>query len=50
MTTNILRVDTSARTEGSISRDLTDRIISRFEAAGQVNVVRRDVAETPLPD
>lgn len=49
MTTNILRVDTSARTEGSISRDLTDRIISRFEAAGPVNVVRRDVAETPLP-
>jgi FMN-dependent NADH-azoreductase len=49
MTNNILRVDASARTEGSVSRDLTDRIISRFEAAGPVHVVRRDLAETPLP-
>ena len=45
MTTNILRIDASARHNGSVSRDLTDRIIARFSDA---TVVTRDLA-TPLP-
>lgn len=45
MTTNILRIDASARHTGSVSRDLTDRIIARFSDAA---VVTRDLA-APLP-
>ena len=48
MPTNILRIDASARTSGSVSRDLTARIIDRFEANGETKVVNRDLA-TPLP-
>lgn len=44
-TQTILRVDGSARTEGSVSRALTDRIIARFDTA---DVTVRDLA-TPLP-
>lgn len=44
-TQTILRVDGSARTEGSVSRALTDRIIARFNTA---DVTVRDLA-TPLP-
>lgn len=43
--TNILRIDASARTENSVSRDLGDRIIARFEAAGDINVTARDLAK-----
>lgn len=41
MTTSILRIDTSARREGSVSRDLTDRIIARFPDAA---ITTRDLA------
>ena len=46
MTLNILRVDASARMNGSISRDLNDKIVARYEAAGSVDVVRRDLTES----
>lgn len=42
MTSSILRIDSSARREGSISRDLADRIIARFPDA---TVTTRDLAE-----
>jgi len=42
---NILRIDASARREGSVSRQLTDQIVAHFEDA---EVTTRDVA-TPLP-
>ena len=45
MTTNILRIDASARRTGSISRDLTDAIVAKFDDA---TVVVRDVAASPL--
>lgn len=43
--TKILRIDASARREGSVSRLLTDQIMARFADA---TVTTRDVA-TPLP-
>ena len=49
MTTNILRVDASARYEGSVSRELNDRIIDRFRTAGPIQVTTRDLAASPLP-
>jgi FMN-dependent NADH-azoreductase len=45
MTQTILHIDASARTENSISRDLSARIVKRFK---QADIVRRDL-ETPLP-
>lgn len=42
----ILRIDSSANTTSSVTRDLTDRIIARL---GDADVVRRDLADTPLP-
>ena len=49
--TNILRIDASARTENSVSRDLLDRIIARFHAAGEASVTHRDLAHgVPLID
>ena len=48
MTSHILRVDGSARVEGSISRDLTDKIIARM---GADTVTTRDLAHgVPLID
>lgn len=41
MTHSILRIDASARREGSVSRDLSDRIIARFSDA---TVITRDLA------
>lgn len=49
MTTRILRIDASARTEGSVSRDLADRIVARFESEGPIEITRRDLAATDLP-
>ena len=49
MTTTILRIDASARTEGSVSRDLNDRIIERFRAVGDTRVIDRDLATSDLP-
>lgn len=44
----ILRIDASARTDGSVSRDLTDRLVQRLAgASGEVTI--RDLAET-APD
>ncbi len=48
MPLNILRIDASARQQGSVSRDLNDKVIDRFAAAGDVSVVRRDLTN-PLP-
>ncbi len=45
MSTTILRIDASARRTGSVSRDLTDRIVGRFPDA---TVINRDLA-TALP-
>lgn len=45
--THILRIDASARREGSVSRDLTSQIINRFDAS----VTTRDLAASlPLID
>ncbi|MFW2334453.1 FMN-dependent NADH-azoreductase [Ilumatobacter sp.] len=41
--TTILRIDSSARHEGSASRELTGRLIDRLP--GEVTVVERDLAE-----
>lgn len=48
MTTRILRIDASARRTGSVTRDLNDRIVDRFAAAGETDVTTRDLAD-PLP-
>lgn len=42
MTSTILRIDASARREGSVSRDLTDRIIARL--GKDARVITRDLA------
>ena len=42
---SILRIDSSARHEGSVTRDLLDRVAARLGGP----VVHRDLAETPLP-
>ncbi|MEL6829196.1 MAG: NAD(P)H-dependent oxidoreductase [Pseudomonadota bacterium] len=46
MAQNILRIETSARAEGSLSRELTDRLINRLSDA-QTHIVTRDVGKTP---
>lgn len=45
MTRTVLHIDSSVRTEGSVSRDLSAQIVSRL---GGTEVIRRDLA-TPLP-
>ncbi|WGH79993.1 FMN-dependent NADH-azoreductase [Jannaschia ovalis] len=45
MTMTILRIDSSARTEGSVTRDLLDRIEARLDGP----VTRRDVGGEALP-
>ncbi|MDY7573855.1 FMN-dependent NADH-azoreductase [Actimicrobium sp. CCI2.3] len=48
--TTILHINSSARTNGSISRDVTAEFITRLQAADPAAVVvERDVASTPLP-
>lgn len=42
MSHTILRIDASARREGSVSRDLSDKIIARL---GDASVVTRDLAD-----
>lgn len=42
----LLRIDSSAATQGSVTRDLTDRIIT---ALAPEAVTTRDLAKTPLP-
>ena len=46
MTNTILHIDASARHTGSVSRDLSARIIADHPNA---RVITRDVADTPLP-
>lgn len=49
--TRILRLDTSVRKTGSVSRTLNDRVIDRFADAGPVEVTTRDLSESiPLID
>ena len=44
--TNILRIDASARSEGSASRELVTRLLDRIGAAdGSVTVTHRDLAD-----
>lgn len=44
--TTLLRIDSSARTQGSVTRDLTARITNAYTGA---QVVYRDLAHTPVP-
>ncbi|EDM70567.1 (Acyl-carrier protein) phosphodiesterase [Roseobacter sp. AzwK-3b] len=46
MTHRILRIDASARAQGSVTRDLTGRITALWPAA---HVLHRDLAANPLP-
>lgn len=48
MTQTLLRIDASARRDGSISRALNDRLVDRFAAQGETQVITRDLAQ-PLP-
>ncbi len=48
MSTKILRIDASARRSGSVTRDLNDKIIERFQQAGDTQIATRDLAN-PLP-
>lgn len=45
MTMNILRIDASARNSGSVSRDLTTKIVERYTDSGATSVVVRDLAK-----
>jgi FMN-dependent NADH-azoreductase len=45
MTRTVLHIDSSARTEGSVTRDLSAQIINKL---GHTQVIRRDLA-APLP-
>ena len=47
MTHTVLRIDASARREGSISRALNDRLIARFAREGEIRTVTRDLAFDP---
>ncbi|MEZ5884424.1 MAG: NAD(P)H-dependent oxidoreductase [Paracoccaceae bacterium] len=48
--THILRVDATIKTDGSVSRRLTDRIVNRLEAANPgATVTTRDLAEGVAP-
>jgi FMN-dependent NADH-azoreductase len=44
--TTILRIDSSARIQGSVTRDLTTRITNGYTGA---QVIHRDLAATPVP-
>lgn len=51
MTLTILRIDASARRIGSVSRELATDVVKRFEAAGPVRLINRDLADgVPLID
>ena len=45
-TTHVLRVDASARTDGSVTRSLADRLV---DTLGAGSVTRRDLAAEPIP-
>jgi FMN-dependent NADH-azoreductase len=46
MTDTVLRIDASARREGSVSRDLADRVLDRLTPS---RVIRRDLADALPP-
>ena len=46
MAKTLLQIDSSARRQNSVTRDLTARIAARFDAQ---TVIRRDLAADPLP-
>lgn len=46
MTDTILHIDASARHQGSVTRDLSARIVARHPEA---RIITRDLADTPLP-
>ncbi|MBS0125807.1 FMN-dependent NADH-azoreductase [Thetidibacter halocola] len=43
MTRTLLRIDASARTDGSVSRELADRVVNRL---APTQVIRRDLADS----
>ncbi len=45
MASKILRVDASARTDGSVKRDLNDKVIERLESEGPARIVTRDLTQ-----
>lgn len=46
MTHTILHIDASARTDGSVTRDLSARLVAQYP---KVHVITRDLAAEPLP-
>ncbi|MEM6384629.1 MAG: NAD(P)H-dependent oxidoreductase [Pseudomonadota bacterium] len=48
MSTHILRIDSSPRRSGSVTRDLNDKVVERFKSHGETVVTYRDLAD-PLP-
>ncbi|WP_101067618.1 FMN-dependent NADH-azoreductase [Roseovarius salinarum] len=46
MTQTVLRIDASARRQGSVTRDLATRIVAALPDA---RVIHRDLAESPVP-
>lgn len=49
--TNILRIDSSIKTQGSISRQLTEDIIAKLVSThADANVTTRDLGANPLPE
>ena len=47
--TNILTLNGSPKTEGSVSRDLIERFVDKWRAENTASVVARDVGTTPPP-
>ncbi len=47
--TNILTLNGSPKTEGSVSRDLIERFVDKWRAESIASVVARDVGTTPPP-
>ena len=45
MTPKILRIDASARQTGSVTRDLNDQIVAKFDANGPLEVITRDLTD-----
>lgn len=45
----VLRIDASARRDGSITRGLNDRVINHMTDTAAPHVITRDLADNPLP-
>ncbi|MQX35488.1 FMN-dependent NADH-azoreductase [Roseospira navarrensis] len=46
---SVLRIDASARTTGSVTRDLTDHVMQALGETGPLDITVRDLAATPPP-